>query len=157
MSLLRKMGEYTLWADAKIWKIVKELTDDEFCHKLGENSGCIRDRYLHMAEGHSQWYRRWVGIENEEIKPEALSRDEMFDHINRFNRLIVGLISNSTDDENADAERPDFGLLSLEEMIFNILNHATYHRGQIVLLLRLLGKEVKATDYVPYLLECKST
>ena len=43
--------------------------------------------------------------------------------------------------------------LNMEEMVFNIINHATYHRGQIVLLLRQLGKSVDATDYVPYLVE----
>ena len=46
-------------------------------------------------------------------------------------------------------------LLTMEGMVFNIINHATYHRGQIVTLLRCLGKEVPATDYVPYLEDIK--
>jgi uncharacterized damage-inducible protein DinB len=154
MSLLQQMGEYTLWADAKIWEVVGELTDEEFCGTIGQNSGCIRDRYLHMAIGHSHWYRRWVGLENEEIKPDPLSRQDLFEYINRFNGLIIDLIHNDAIDTTAVSIGSNGGMLSLEEMIFNILNHATYHRGQIVLMLRALGKEVKPTDYVPYLLDC---
>lgn len=153
MSLLQRMGEYTLWADSKIWEVVKGLTDEEFCRTIGENSGCIRDRYLHMAIGHSHWYQRWVGLENGEIKPDLLSRQDMFEYINRFNGRIIDLIHNNAIDKTAVSIGPDHRVLSLEEMIFNILNHATYHRGQIVLLLRALGKEVKPTDYVPYLLD----
>ncbi|MHA2170846.1 MAG: DinB family protein [Candidatus Kariarchaeaceae archaeon] len=39
---------------------------------------------------------------------------------------------------------------SFAEYAFNIFNHFTYHRGQLVLALRMLGKEVTYTDYVPY-------
>jgi uncharacterized damage-inducible protein DinB len=77
----------------------------------------------------------------------------MFEYINRFNGLIIDLIHNNAIDTTAVSIGSDNRMLSLEEMIFNILNHATYHRGQIVLLLRGLGKEVEPTDYVPYLLE----
>lgn len=151
------MGDYTLWADAKIWEIVKGLTDEEFCRTIGENSGCIRDRYLHMAIGHSHWYQRWVGLDNEETKLDSLSREGIFEYINRLNGLIIDLIHNDALNATTVTIGPDNRMLSLEEMIFNILNHATYHRGQIVLMLRALGKEVKPTDYVPYLLDCRST
>jgi uncharacterized damage-inducible protein DinB len=156
MPLLQRMSEYTLWADAKVWEIVKGLTDDEFGRTLTENSGSIRNRYLHMAIGHSQWYNRWVGFNNEEIRPETLTRDAMFEYINRFNRLIANLIDDEAHNERSTSKSQSFGTLELEEMIFNILNHATYHRGQIVLLLRFLGKEVKPTDYIPYLLDRQS-
>jgi uncharacterized damage-inducible protein DinB len=153
MSLLQRMGDYTLWADTKIWEIVKELTDEEFCCTFNDNSGSICDRYLHMALGHSHWYTRWVGLEHEEIELEKLSREDLFERINRFNGLILDLIHRN----NFDATTVSIGsrdtMLRQDEMIFNIINHATYHRGQIVTLLRMLGKDVVATDYVPYLLE----
>jgi uncharacterized damage-inducible protein DinB len=153
MSLLKRMGDYTLWADTKIWKIVKELTDEEFCCTFNDNSGSIRDRYLHMALGHSYWYTRWIDSEHEEIEIEKMSREDLFEHINRFNQLIMDLIHSN----NFDATTVSIGsgdtMLCQDEMIFNIINHATYHRGQIVVLLRMLGKDVKATDYVPYLIE----
>ncbi|GAG55918.1 unnamed protein product, partial [marine sediment metagenome] len=40
--------------------------------------------------------------------------------------------------------------INYEEILFHLVNHATYHRGQIVVGLRTLGKEVVMTDYVPH-------
>ena len=157
MLLLQRMGDYTLWADMKIWKIVKELTEEEFCCTFNEYSGSIRDRYLHMALGHSHWYQRWVGLEHEKVDLDKLSRKDLFEHINRFNELIMDLIHKNNFDATTVSIGSGDAMIRQDEMIFNIINHATYHRGRIVTLLRMLGKDVEATDYVPYLIEKKST
>jgi uncharacterized damage-inducible protein DinB len=44
---------------------------------------------------------------------------------------------------------------TLAELIKHITNHSTYHRGQIVLLLRLLGHAPPATDYRLFLSESR--
>jgi uncharacterized damage-inducible protein DinB len=157
MSLLLRMGQYMLWADKKIWNIAKTLSDDDFSRDLDDNGGSIRGRYLHMAEGHSQWYNRWNNVSSEQIRLEELDRGDLFRFLQRYNELIL----DSNHGNGFDvAEVPILDgriLLPVEEMVFNIINHATYHRGQIVTLLRRLGKSVSPTDYVPYLLEKNNT
>jgi len=156
MSLLLRMGQYTLWADEKIWEIVKTLTDEEFSQEIHPSSGSIRDRYLHMAQGHCSWYYRWIDKEPEDVKVESLERDALFSFLNRCNGLIMDLIQGNGFDAAKVPSRAGKMYLTMEEMVFNIINHATYHRGQIVTLLRQLGKSVTATDYVPYLIEINS-
>ena len=153
MSLLLRMGQYMLWADEKIWAIVKTLSDDEFSREFDESSGSIHGRYLHMAEGHSQWYIRWTHEKSEEFQLGELAREDLFEFLQRYNERILDLIHGNGFDV---AEVPLLDgriLLPVEEMVFNIINHATYHRGQIAFLLRRLGKSISLTDYVPYLLE----
>jgi uncharacterized damage-inducible protein DinB len=41
--------------------------------------------------------------------------------------------------------------ISLEEILFHLTNHSTYHRGQMALCLKILGKDAIVTDYVPFL------
>jgi len=110
-----------------------------------------------MALGHSHWYQRWVGLEHEEIEIDKMSREDLFEHITRFNGLIMDLIYKNNFDATTVLIGSGDTMLRQDEMIFNIINHATYHRGQIVVLLRMLGKDVKATDYVPYIIEKAST
>jgi len=153
MSLLLRMGQYMLWADEKIWEVVQTLTDEEFLQEVGPNSGCTRDRYLHMAQGHSQWYYRWINKEPEEVQIESLEREALFSFLLQCNGSIMDLIQGNGIDAAKIPSRTGGIYLKMEEMVFNIINHATYHRGQIVLLLRRLGKSVNATDYVPYLRE----
>lgn len=153
MSLLTRMSEYMLWADEKIWGYVKTLTDEEFSLVVSNQSGSIHERYLHMAQGHSQWLHLWIEKEQEKIELEKLSRNDLFSYLNSINRRIVGLAHSNDIDAIKNPFRSAETPLMLEEMIFNIINHATYHRAQIVTLLRILGKDVAMTDYVPYLLE----
>jgi uncharacterized damage-inducible protein DinB len=106
-----------------------------------------------MAHGHSQWFHLWIEKEQEKIELQKLSRDELFSYLTSINRRIVDLIHSNDIDAVKYPFRSAEILLKLYEMIFNIINHATYHRGQIVTLLRILGKDVTMTDYVPYLLD----
>ncbi|MGY5879773.1 MAG: DinB family protein [Candidatus Thorarchaeota archaeon] len=147
------MGQYMLWADERIWEIAKTLTDKEFSQEQNPGTGTIRDRYIHMAQGHCGWYYRWINKDSDKVEIESLERDDLFSFLNRCNGLIMDLIQgNGFDAAKIPFQNSDI-LLTMEEMVFNIINHATYHRGQIVLLLRQLGKSVNATDYVPYLIE----
>ena len=45
---------------------------------------------------------------------------------------------------------------TLAELIQHVTNHSTYHRGQIVLLLRLLARVPPATDYAYFLIETRA-
>ena len=153
MSLLLRMGQYMLWADERIWEIVKTLSDEEFAQTIDEKSGSIRDRYLHMAQGHSQWYYRWINKKPEELEYDNLERDDLFSFLHRINGLIMDCIQGNGFDAAKVPSSTGEIYLTMEEMVFNIINHATYHRGQIATLLRRLEKPVSPTDYVPYLFE----
>ena len=153
MALLSRMKHYMLWADNSIWKIVQTLSDKEFHQLIDNHGGSIYEKYLHMAEGHSGWYHRWTGLDQDDLNLGNLSRDELFEFLSKYNQNILDLLQKgSQDTKELETSRGTLHL-STEEMVFNILNHATYHRGQIVLMLRLLGKEVSPTDYLPYRIE----
>jgi uncharacterized damage-inducible protein DinB len=49
--------------------------------------------------------------------------------------------------ENARGERWEY---SLGHMMQHIVNHSTYHRGQVVTLLRQLGQTPPPTDFLVY-------
>ena len=153
MSLFSKMRPYMLWADKTIWKIVQTLSDEEFQQSFDDYEGSIYLKYLHMAEGHSGWFHRWASTKQDDLDPRSLSRDELFDFLSKYNEKILDLLQIAEQDtKELDTSRGKLQL-SIEEMVFNIINHATYHRGQVVLMLRLLGKEVDPTDYLPFCIE----
>jgi len=45
MNFLERLGEYLIWADAAIWEIAKDLSDEEFDRSFREYGGSIRKRY----------------------------------------------------------------------------------------------------------------
>ncbi len=151
MELLKRLGQYLLWADSSVWDIVKTLTDDEFIQSPGERMRSIRDRYVHLAQDTWEWYHDWTRKEPEaEPSFDQMARDELFEFIVAYGRRLVDLIeTRSADNLEFDANGKRINL-RFDEFLFHMVNHATYHRGQIVAGLRVLGKDTQMTDYVPF-------
>ena len=151
MNIEKRITNYLSWADNAIWVIVSELSEDEFSKQIGENGRSIKQRYIHLAEDSWEWYHDWIE-DNPSDEPnfDEMSREDLFQHIMKYNKLWADLAEKRAV-ESLEISRKDVSItLSLEEIIFHIANHATYHRGQIVMGLRMLGKEVHMTDYVPF-------
>ena len=151
MNLLERLGEYFIWADAAIWEIVKDLSDEEFDRSVGEKGGSIRKRYTHLAEDSWEWYHDWTGKASEQ-EPDFknMTREQLFDSLSDYSHRFIEMIDNRAVKKFELKMAGKTILLSFDEFLFHIVNHATYHRGQIVMGLRMLDKDVDMTDYVPY-------
>lgn len=145
------MSKYLFWADLTIWNIVQNLTDEEYKRNLYDNGGSIQRRYTHLAEDLWEWYFDWVGQDSgEEPDFMSMSREEVFKSINEYSKMFTDMIETRTVN-HLDLDTGEVKLrISFDEILFHLVNHATYHRGQIVMDLRILGKDVVMTDYVPY-------
>ncbi|MBE0526914.1 hypothetical protein E4H12_11545 [Candidatus Thorarchaeota archaeon] len=151
MTLQTKMGKYLFWADSTIWDIVHSLTDEEYSRDLYENGGSIQRRYVHLAEDLWEWYHDWIGQEGME-EPDFMNmpREKVFSSIKEYSKLFTDMIEERSVD-HIEIETGETKIkITFEEILFHLVNHATYHRGQIVMGLRILGKDVVMTDYVPH-------
>jgi len=145
------MGEYLMWANQVIWDIVRNCTDEEFDHPFGEHVGSIRSRYVHMAEILCRWIHLWIGDEPES-QPDfnSMKRDELYEELMNLNQRIIDMIQEPVDQKHEVETKKGMMPFLFEEFFFNLANHETYHRGQIVKGLRLLGMEAVPTDYILY-------
>ncbi|MFW9789483.1 MAG: DinB family protein [Candidatus Thorarchaeota archaeon] len=150
MALVERMVGYLTWANSSIWGIVKNLSDEEFERTLSEGAGSIRRRYIHLAEDTWEWFHDWHGEEPREPSFQSMTRNQLYQFIDDYLGKWGSLIEERSVDEFADERKGKKVVISFEEMIFHLVNHFTYHRGQIVMGLKILGKDVPMTDYVPY-------
>jgi uncharacterized damage-inducible protein DinB len=79
-----------------------------------------------------------------------MTRDELYSFITDYVRKWIGLINERSADEFQDERAGKVLKLKFDEMFFHIVNHFTYHRGQIVMALKTLGRDVLMTDYIPH-------
>ena len=150
MILLERMARYLEWANASIWRIVDNLSDDEFSQSLAEGAGSIHRRYIHLAEDTWEWFHDWHSEEPHEPDFQGMTRNELNQFISDYLKKWRSLIEERTVDKFMDERNGKKVVLEFDEMFFHMVNHFTYHRGQIVMGLKMLGKEVPMTDYVPY-------
>jgi uncharacterized damage-inducible protein DinB len=152
MHLLEKMAEYTRWADRRMMSLVNGLTNEEFERDLHSTGGSLKKRYVHLAQDTWEWYQDWMGAEPEEEPDfEEMSRQELAKCIEEYQDRFYALVETRAVDSLRMNSGDEAFSISLEEILFHITNHATYHRGQMALGLKMLGKDVLMTDYVPYL------
>ena len=150
MTLVERMAGYMEWANDSIWKIVKTLSDDEFRKSLADGAGSIHRRYIHLAEDTWEWFHDWHGEEPQEPEFQSMTRNALYQFITDYLKKWQSLIKERTVDNFTDERDGKIVVIEFDEMFFHMVNHFTYHRGQIVMGLKMLGKDVPMTDYVPH-------
>ncbi|MFX1482294.1 MAG: DinB family protein [Promethearchaeota archaeon] len=150
MTLLTKLADYMDWANDKIWGIVETLSDNEFSGSPPGTEHSVHSKYIHLAQDTWEWYHDWLGEEPKEPDFQDMTRGELYEFIKLYTAKWTKLIDDRSMDEIQSERDNKILTLQFEEMFFHMVNHFTYHRGQIVMFLRLLERDVPMTDYVPH-------
>jgi uncharacterized damage-inducible protein DinB len=155
---LQTLIDYHYWARNRVVEAVERLSPQQYDQDLGNSFKSIRDTLTHVYAAEWAWYERWHG--NSPAK--LLAADTFVDlaalkaawlEQERKMRAFVDALS------DADVNRAiEFRLLNgsagaspIGQMVQHVVNHASYHRGQITTMLRQLGAEPpKSMDMIAY-------
>lgn len=158
MELLKQL-EYQIWAENKLFSQIEEKMKKGLWEKIDpELNKSFKNIYFHKAE--VMW--SWIEILDNKFPSETFpdnnkSYQETKEWMNELFNKIKKILK-ETKNEELKLKLPWLDQpyqVSRDEVLFNLLNHNTYHRGQIAILMkRILGIEnVVETDYNPYLYE----
>lgn len=158
-ELMRLMA-FNRWASLRMLDAVADLTAEELGRDMKSSFPSVLNTLVHMVGAEWVWPSRWMGespaqfpaapgltsVEAVRERWEGVWRDQ--------ESFLAGL-------SEGDAARPvRYRLFSGAEdaqplggLLRHVVNHATYHRGQLVTLLRQLGRTPPSTDYIRYLRE----
>jgi uncharacterized damage-inducible protein DinB len=157
-SEVRTLLDYHYWARDRMLDAVEALTPEQFTRELGGSFRSVRDTLAHTYGAEWIWYARWHGetptaLPTPDTFPDFASlRQAWRDHERRMRTFIEGL------DDHGLERVISYKLLNgtpgasvLWHMIQHVVNHASYHRGQVTTLLRQLGAAPpKSTDLITY-------
>ncbi|HWX23655.1 MAG TPA: DinB family protein [Vicinamibacteria bacterium] len=152
---LGRLLEYTVWANHRILRPVATLSVAEFKRDLGSSHGGIRGTLSHMVDCEWIWLERWKGVspkarmDEGEFADVVALRDRwtaIEKHRDVWFRALrpsaVGEIVAYKSLDGKSFEAP------LWKLVQHVVNHATYHRGQVTALLRILNTRAVSTDMV---------
>jgi uncharacterized damage-inducible protein DinB len=111
-----------------------------------------------MAEKSFEETMELVQQLKEETKEKSL--DEMSEMYDRLSEKYKQFLDEQEDlDQPRTLDHPHYGHLDtkLSELIRHVVNHGTYHRGNITAMLRQLGHPGIPTDYVTFLYAIQPT
>ena len=155
---VRTLIDYHYWARDRMLDAVAALSPQQLTVELGGSFRSVRDTLAHLYGAEWIWYSRWHGeaptaLPTPETFPDFASiRQAWLEHEKRMRAFVEGL------DDHALERVLSYKLLSgqpgasiLWHMIQHMVNHASYHRGQVTTLLRQLGAAPpKSTDLITY-------
>lgn len=156
----RRLFAYTDWANERIAAALQTLTDGQFTRPLGGSFPSIAATLAHVLGAEWVWLQRWKGI-NPTQAPEwthSSDRTVLLDHLRIVGNERMEWLASLTAERLATTlhGRRLSGeplTMQLSDALLHVANHSTYHRGQIVNMLRQLGASAPSTDFSLYVTE----
>lgn len=155
---LRTLLDYHYWARDRLLAALDSLPLDQFNRDLGNSFKSIRETVVHTYAAEWAWHSRWQGqsptalMTSEAFPDVAAIRSAWMDHERKVRAFLEGL------GEEGVARVIDYKLLSGQpgsspfwQMLQHMVNHASYHRGQVTTMLRQLGAQpAKPMDMIAF-------
>ena len=150
----QKLFAYHQWASQKVLELVEDC-GEAYYTKEGMNSfPSIRETIAHVIGVEKLWFKRMNGVKSPEFEhfdvETAGKAKQAFLLLHAEMELYFASLPEESWQQQLDYRnmKGDEFLHSREEMLFTVVNHASYHRGQITSLLRQFGKAGIPLDYI---------
>jgi uncharacterized damage-inducible protein DinB len=157
LASLRRLIAYNEWANARLLGAVAGLTADQWTRNLTGSFASIRETFAHLVAVEWVWLRRWHGesprtLPDWAVTPDVQSLVAKLAEIERDRAVFVRELAEADLDRrvaytNFKGERWEY---ALRDLFIHLVNHSTYHRGQIATMCRQVGASAPATDFLVY-------
>ena len=154
---IRSLYDYDAWANHRSLDAASALTAEQFTKALGSSFSSVRDTLAHIYGAEWVWLERFQGRspsslpDTTQFADVAGLRECWAEHETRLLTFVRGL-KQSDLDRVLEYKTLKFGVYRnpLWESMQHLVNHGTYHRGQVTTLLRQLGVQPIATDLMHF-------
>jgi uncharacterized damage-inducible protein DinB len=179
VSDIRTLYAYNRWANLRMFSVLEKLTPQQFTAPHTSSFPSIHETVFHLLAAEWIWLKRWQGTPPRATQPvtsasiqtwkmlrvnetPAPQRVETLADLRDLcdaveaerNQLLAGL---SEERLHAPLAYHDMSgvpySMPLAELMQHVVNHGTYHRGQVTTLLREAGAETIGLDMVYYFRE----
>jgi len=143
---LNRLVDYNYWARDQLLDAVAALTLEQFTQDMGNSFGSVRDTIAHICDAESIWLSRWkggqpTGFQKSDRIPDLAAARKEWAGLERGMREVLRELGPEGVERSIEyrdmrgAARSDV----FWQMVQHVVNHGSYHRGQVTTMLRQLG------------------
>lgn len=157
-QLLISFSQYEYWANQRLLSVVMALTEEQQQQPISSSFPSIYKTFLHVWDANTIWWQRLHKAE--EIIIPSLSFHPTMQEVEKGllqdNQKWIDWLRDTTEEElesvlHYKSMKGDPYAQPVKEIVLHISNHGTYHRGQVVTMLRQVGVEqIPQCDYILY-------
>lgn len=154
---LSQLYAYNGWANKRVRASIQGLSPEIFKRDLGASFGSLQGTVGHLVSAQWNWLRRWKGQSASRPLPsEAFASPE---EANRRWEEVDEALAGFVDGLDAAGLQQSIALTTpqgnhyssrLWRAMLHVVNHSSYHRGQIAAMLRQVGAVPQGTDLMLY-------
>ncbi len=158
----RELFAYSAWANALVFDAAGALSPEQIAHSVASSFPSILATLAHIVGAEWVWLRRWLG-DSPSGFPEWVAKPELAGLRSRLaevegqrERFVAEL--SDVDLERVVSYRTLKGQPFSDPLVGlmrHVVNHSTYHRGQVVTQLRQLGAKPPTTDLIVFMRQPK--
>lgn len=153
---IRLMAHYNLWANTLFFDLFESLDDSILDQEVESSFPTLRMTFGHIYDAEKVWLNRLGGTDLNNFPSRNLKRFEINLLIEESKACVTYVEGINEQEMNSLCTYQSRDIETISRPVWHILthifNHSTYHRGQLVTMLRELGiTEIPATDLIYYL------
>jgi uncharacterized damage-inducible protein DinB len=143
---LKTMIDYHYWARDRLLAALEPLTPEQYNKDLASSFKSIRATVVHMYSAEWAWLSRWQGTSptallSIELYPDVASVSQAWAENERNIRAFTDSLAETGITKVIEYKlfNGSAGASPFWQMLQHVVNHASYHRGQVTTMLRQLG------------------
>jgi len=157
LSYIKTLYTFGAWANARLIDAASSLSPADFMRDLKSSHGSIRDTFVHILFGEWVWLERWKGhspatMLDFKAFPTLASIRERLEAVEEDRNAFLATLT----PERIAApvsyvnRKGETFAYPLWQQLVHVVNHGSYHRGQLATLLRQVGLTPPATDFLVF-------
>lgn len=157
-EILVQLSAYNIWANQLLADVIGRLPEEQQKQEVPSSFKSLHATLLHMLDAESIWWQRLKLQERITRPSEGFTGDvkELAGKLLQQNRQWSEWISNASEPQLLhvfqyyNSKKEQFKQ-PVYQMLLHVFHHGTYHRGQLVNILRQLGVEkIPGTDFIEW-------
>jgi uncharacterized damage-inducible protein DinB len=158
MHYFKGLMTYTHWADQKVISWLERINDKQWNQVHTSSFSSIRETVVHIAGAEKIWIDFWMNTPNPVYLSSRFngSTDDLLKIWKQASEGMEQFVAEFPEEQFSDQvtfryPRGGEGNMKYWQSFAHIVNHSTYHRGQLVTLLRQSGfTELVSIDLATY-------
>ncbi len=154
-ELLQQYAGFNIWATKILFERISQMPEEKINEEVVSSFPSIYKTALHLWQAENIWWQRINKVQDISFISKTFSGN--------FAALTAGIAQQSLQWKNYVAAITEEDLhaefnfirnsepftMKVHDMLLHLFNHATFHRGQLVTLMRQLGEvtDIPSTDF----------
>jgi uncharacterized damage-inducible protein DinB len=156
-ELLQQYAAYNVWANNILLERIKKLSEEQINKEIASSFPSLYKTTVHLWFAEDIWWQRMQLVENIVVAANSFTGNfnELCTHLLKQSQQWAAWVNAASNNQLnqvfAYMRNKEQNKMKVHDMLLHLFNHATFHRGQLVTLLRQLGEDkIPATDFVAW-------